>query len=185
MEQEFSLLDYYTLSDTQNIVISYKGPVTDLVLSEIIEDIRSRIIQDPKAGRKMFAILIELVQNILFYSAERAFFGSRNESIGTILLQDIEDHYQISCGNLIEKEDFQAVSKRCEHLNSLDREGLRQFKRKKRMEPPEKKSKGAGIGLIQVALISGLPIEIKSVNINEDYCFFSLVVKVAKTVKIA
>ena len=180
MELEFNLFDYYTLTSNKGVLISYKGPVTDIIMSEISRDIRTKFTENPKASRKIFAIFMELSQNILYYSSEKVHFGNNNDSVGTILITETSDHYTFSCGNLVENEHIDELIEGCNTINSMDRETLREYKREQRSKPQGKRSKGAGIGLIQVALTSGNPLNVEYREIDDALTFFSLSVRIDK-----
>ncbi|NJO01356.1 MAG: hypothetical protein HC880_06420 [Bacteroidia bacterium] len=136
MEQEFSLFDYYTpTANKDNIKVCYKGPVTEIVISEISQDIRRKFADQPQVKRKLFSVFIELAQNISFYSAERILYGDRNDRVGTILITETDEHFTFSCGNLVEKEDIIDLVEKCETINGLDRDGLRELKRNERSGP--------------------------------------------------
>ncbi|MCU0443582.1 MAG: SiaB family protein kinase [Microscillaceae bacterium] len=180
MEQEFSLFDYYTLTNKKNVLISYKGPVTDVIMAEISRDIRNKFSENPKVSRKVFAIFIELAQNILYYSAEKIRFGEHNDSVGTILITETSDHYTFSCGNLVENEYIQELVDSCDIVNSMNREALREYKREQRSAPKKERSKGAGIGLIQVALTADTPLKVEYIKVDEVLSFFSLSVRIMK-----
>ncbi|TAE13690.1 MAG: hypothetical protein EAZ95_10865 [Bacteroidetes bacterium] len=178
MDTELNLYDYYTFTSNKNVIISYKGPVTDVIMAELSRDIRDKFSDNPKASRKLFAIFMELAQNILFYSAEKKMVGQRQESIGTILITGGTEHYTFGCGNLVENQYIQELVDACEHINTLDRDALREYKREKRSGAPGERSKGAGIGLIQVALTSENPLHAQHIPVNADHSFFSVSVKV-------
>ncbi|MCS6821313.1 MAG: SiaB family protein kinase [Microscillaceae bacterium] len=177
---EFSLYDYYMLTNKRNVLISYKGPVTDVILAEISRDIRAKLSANPQIGRKIFAVFMELAQNILYYSAEKINFGGRNDSVGTILItQNVEtETYTFACGNLVEVEYIKDLIESCNIINSMDREALREYKRQQRSAPQKERSKGAGIGLIQVALTTDSPLHAEYKQVNEKYVFFSLAVDI-------
>jgi hypothetical protein len=180
MEQEFSLFDYYTLTNKKNVLISYKGPVTDVIMAEISRDIRTKFSENPKISRKIFAIFIELAQNILYYSAEKIRFGDYNDSVGTILITETSDHYTFSCGNLVEDEYISELVESCKTINSMNREALREYKREQRSAPKKDRSKGAGIGLIQVALTADTPLKVEYAKIDNILTFFALSVRISK-----
>ncbi len=177
-EPEFSLFDYYSLTKRDDVLISYKGPVSDTILAEISRDIRDKFSESPKASKKLFSIFVELAQNILYYSSEKVQFSNRNDSIGTILITKTSKHLTFSCGNLVENKYINDLVEGCEKINSLDREELREYKRETRSSPQKERSKGAGIGLIQVALTSGNPLGVEARQVDEKYSFFSLSVKI-------
>lgn len=180
MEQEFSLFDYYTLTNNKHILISYKGPITDALMAEIVKDIKQKLSDNPQAGKKLFAIFIELSQNILFYSAEVVKFGSREDRVGTILITEEKDAYKLACGNLVENDYIDELVENCHKINQMDKDALRDYKREQRSLPRGARSKGAGIGLIQAALTSGNPLNIESMPVDTGFTFFSLSVTIPK-----
>ncbi|NJL12838.1 MAG: hypothetical protein HC913_07475 [Microscillaceae bacterium] len=178
-DREFSLYDYYSLIRRDDVLISYKGPVTEIILSEISRDIRNKFADNPKTSKKLFSIFIELAQNILYYSSEKINYGDHHDSVGTILITRKGDHHTFACGNLVENKYIDQLVESCETINNLDREELREYKRQTRSGPQKDRSKGAGIGLIQVALTSGNPLEVESRAVDDKYSFFSISVKVS------
>lgn len=177
-DTEFSIFDYYSLTIREDVIISYKGPVTDVILSEISRDIRHKFAEDRKTSKRLFSVFIELAQNILYYSSEKINFADRRDSIGTILITKQKEGHTFSCGNLVEVHFVEQLLESCEKINSLDRDGLREYKREMRMAPQSERSKGAGIGLIQVALTSRSPLKVEARPVNDEYSFFSLTVKI-------
>ncbi len=180
MSEAFSLFEYYQLTKQPNVMICYRGPVSDVILREISKDIRTKFSHDIHASRKIFAIYMELAQNILYYSSEKINLSHRQDSIGTILLTQSPEHYIFSCGNLIENQYVQDMLEDCRLINSLDREALRQHKREQRKAPRKARSKGAGIGLIQVALTSRLPLQMEHRQIDDNHSLLSITVRVHK-----
>lgn len=178
MDKKLSLFDYYTLTNDRNVLISYKGPVTDVIMSEISRDIRNKFAESPRISRKLFSVFIELAQNILYYSAEKVIFGGRRDSVGTIMVTTHDDFFYFECGNLVEQQYAGELLESCDKINSLSREELRKYKRETRNNPAGSRSKGAGIGLIQTALTSGNPLEVDFKKVNEQFSFFTLSVKV-------
>ncbi len=182
MANNINIFDYYALTKREGVVVAYKGPVSDLIMAEISRDIRAKLADNPKAGRKVFIIFMELAQNILYYSAERVTFADRNDSIGTILLTEDEHDFVFSFGNLVNKEYVTELLESCDKINSLDKEGLREFKRQKRNEPTSERSRGAGIGLIHVAITSESPLDVEFKDIDDKFSFFALSVKINKNI---
>ena len=121
---------------------------------------------------------MELAQNIFYYSAEKTKLDDRQESIGAIyLVEDGEDYY-LCCGNLIENTHLRTIYDNCDFINTLDRKTLRDYKREQRKAPRKERSRGAGIGLIQVALTSRNPIYFTHKKLDDTYSYFSLTIKI-------
>ncbi len=182
MSEILNLFDYYSLTNSKEVVLSYKGPVTEVIMAEISRDIRDKLADKPTASRRLFAVFMELAQNILFYSAEKITFSNRNDSVGIILITELNDEYLFSCGNLVENDYLEDLVSSCETINNLDRDDLRKFKREVRNSPVQsERSKGAGIGLIHVALTSRHPLEVEHRKLDEQYSFFAISVRVKKS----
>lgn len=178
--KQINILDYHRSFD-QNIHISYRGPIDEKILQAIGYYIEGVLSRHPKAGKKIFKIFIELAQNISYYSAEKSIFMKEAKEIGSgmVLIGESKDSYTFVTGNLVKNDDIYAIIEKCEIINSLDREGLREYKRKQRNLPHGHKG-GANIGLIQVALTSAQPLDIEVTPIDDDHSFFSIAVKVDK-----
>jgi len=162
-------------------IISYNGPFDAQVLSVIAENIEYSLSNNPRVSKKIFKIFIELAQNISYYSAEKQrtddgnFFG-----VGILILREFVDHYSFSTGNMIENKSVLPVLQKCETINILDREKLRQYKRKLRNMPSGVPG-GGNIGLVQVALTADHPLEYDVIALENDKSFYILNVRVNKS----
>ncbi len=174
---DFNFFEYHSQISQDHVVLSYKGPFTDTLLAEFSRDIRTKLQENPKARKKVFSIFMELAQNILFYSKEINHFGNRDK-VGTLVIVKTETGYRLITGNLVFKRDVEKLVAKCDMINSLDRDGLRAYKRQLRNDPRGEESKGAGIGLVQVALTSEGQLEIKIKELDEQYAFYALFVNI-------
>ena len=168
--------DYYSEHD---ILLSYKGPVTDIILAEISFEIQKKIKENPRIFRKLHAIFIELAQNILYYSNEYNHFR-KHEKVGSIIIACSEDYYYLETSNLANTVSIKLLRERCKVINDMDAKSLRMYKRHMRKLSLMAGARGAGIGLIQSALLSENPLEMRSKKIDDDYTFFTLSVKIAR-----
>ena len=178
--EELENFDLYAYNETfsDNIQLSYKGPFDSKVLSVIGQYILTIVNEKSEASQKLFKIFIELAQNIAFYSGEKSKLDSKT-GMGVLLIQDIGTHYNLHTGNVIKREDGEAIIEKCEIINTLDRQGLRDFKRQQRNLPRGQKGT-ANVGLIQVALTSENPLKFKMTQMDDNLSFFSITVQVDK-----
>lgn len=175
-EQGFDFFNYYSLLSKEKIILSYKGPITSVLLSEFGKDVRYKLQENKRVGKKVFSIFMEVTQNILYYSKEVNHFGN-NDKVGTIVVVELKDHIKILSGNLITKKSIDPLLQKFEAIQTLDREALREYKRELRDAPSEEESRGAGIGLVQIALVSD-ELEASIRNMGDDFAFFALAIKV-------
>jgi len=178
-----NILDYHSSID-QNTKISYKGPIDVNVLQAIGMYIDEMFTKNPKASKKVFKIFIELAQNISYYSAEKIIMKNNKEiGVGMVIISESEDTYNFLTGNLVKNDDIVSIIEKSEKINTLNREELRELKRKQRNMPHHSKRGGGNIGLIQVALTSTHPLDIEVVPVDDDISFFSIAVKIDKEIK--
>jgi hypothetical protein len=162
-------------------IISYNGPFDSQVLSVIAENIEYSLSSDPRVSKKIFKIFIELAQNISYYSAEKKKNEVGNDfGVGILILREFKDYYSFSTGNIIEKSQVLPVIQKCETINMLDRDKLREYKRKLRNMPSGVPG-GGNIGLVQVALTADYPLEYSVITLDSEKSFYIVSVKVNKS----
>lgn len=182
MLEHFNYYEYQGNPQEENVIFSYKGPLNDALLSNFSKNLRSRMklsSENKSVGKKVFAIFMELAQNVVFYSREADSFDG-SDKVGTIVVLQSEDHYKVMTGNLIVKESIPKLLERAEHINTLNRDELREYKRERRSAPQEEESKGAGIGLIHVAITSGQELEVDIKELDDERSFYILAANISR-----
>ena len=178
-KNKINLFEYHKIFD-QDVVLSYKGPFESYILAILGNYIEVTLGHDKQASRKMFAIFIELAQNIALYSADGTDLKLKAISgIGTIAMGESDKYYTLATGNLVRTQDVIPVIEKCELINSLDRESLRKYKIEQR-NLSLAKSDRSNIGLIQVALATSRPLDIEVIPIDKETSFFTISVKIDK-----
>ncbi len=174
----FNLLDYHVKMDNQQVVLYYKGPFDDTILANISNHLQNSFENNPKVGRRVFAAFIEMAQNIAFYSSERNLFTPNKDKnqrgVGTFAIYEHDSLLTLISGNVVENTKVVSLINRCETINQLDRDGLRELKRKWRNQNMGMDHKGGNIGLVQIALKSEHPLHIEMIEIDEEHSFFIL-----------
>ncbi|MCP4757629.1 MAG: hypothetical protein GY866_42775 [Proteobacteria bacterium] len=126
-----------------------------------------------------FSVLVELNQNIIHYSAEKISDKNPAENkegtgCGIISMGRENGSYFLLSGNLIENRK---VGKLCDQLDALikmNKEELKKHYKIKRRQDADNESKGAGLGLIEMARKASRPLEYKFQKIDDTHSFFSL-----------
>lgn len=179
--KHLSLLDCHLQSESQNIIY-YKGAFSANILSKISMNIRKQLATDRKVAKRIFSIFLELGQNIALYSAEYNNFGDGKDEngIGVLMLDEREEAFVITLGNLIHQHKKAEIIHRIEKINHLNEEELRKLKIEQREMPRAEGQGGANIGLIHVALQSGKPFTYEVQDMDDDFAFLILHVGVDK-----
>ncbi len=172
--------DIINTMNINSVSMSYTGPFDGQVLSVLAKNIEYSLSDRPTVNKKVFKIFLELAQNISYYSAEQERNRRGEEAgVGILTIQEFDDHFIFSTGNLVTNSQAEKISGKCEKINSLGREELREYKRVMRKLPAGAKG-GGNIGLIQVVLTAGTPIEYALNRLDDDKFFYIVAIKILK-----
>lgn len=183
---KLELYDLYRDLKSKRILFCYSGPIAHAGIEGVAQTLRMNLEYDDTGNATkvaVFSIFIEQVQNILNYSAERlggAETESENElGFGTVAIgREADGSYFIYCGNRVYNKDTAELGRRIDELKGLSKDELKAlYKERRRMEPPPG-SKGAGLGLVEIARKAGKPIEYSFRKIDEIFSFFIIKVVV-------
>ncbi|MGB0525112.1 MAG: SiaB family protein kinase [Flammeovirgaceae bacterium] len=179
--KQLSLLDYHLQSESQNIIY-YKGVFSANILSKISMNIRKQLSTSRQVAKRVFSIFLELGQNVALYSAESNNFGDGKEEhgVGVLMLDERNDAFVLTVGNLILQRKKKEIIGRIERINKLNEQELRKLKIEQRGMPRAEGQGGANIGLIHVALQSGKPFTYEIQDMDDEFAFLILHVGVDK-----
>lgn len=178
---DFDLYEFYSIVKAQKIIFCYSGPVMQEGLEGISQTLRKKLQADEvefAVEQAIFSIFIEEMQNILNYSAEKQTYHE-NETVvslscGIFLIGTNESGYFLYCGNQILTKDIPYLTEKIEEIRHMSKDDLKVLYRQRRRQPPDPGSKGAGLGLIEIARRSGTAIDYKFTKVSESYSFFSI-----------
>ncbi len=165
----------------RGIMLCYSGYMTEGILAGIGDAIKKKLAlddADTKTARTVFAVLVEQMQNVIRYSAEKelpeAPAGSSELSFGVLTVGKDENDFYVTCGNKIFSGDVSRLEKSLSEIKKLDKAGLKVlYKQTLKGDVPEF-SVGAGVGFIDIARKASRGIDFDFMNIDTDYSFFSL-----------
>ncbi|MGH6804242.1 MAG: SiaB family protein kinase [Methyloceanibacter sp.] len=176
------LFDIRTVLRNQGIMFTYSGPVTETVLSGVGEAIKQKLVlddADTKTLRSVFAVFVEQMQNMIYYSAEKVPSSATKSSLsgmryGILTIGREGDDYVIHAGNLIAHSDVGQLRERLSKIRSMNKEELRAVRKERLRGAPEEGSKGAGLGLMEIARRASKPIEFDFTDVDYENAFFSI-----------
>jgi len=175
---ETDLFKYYQEMKGENFVLSFKGIISQDILVGLKEVMESRISRDAsqnRSAKKVFSIFIELSQNVLHHSAEKVRVESGADiGAGIMIIYENDKCYGISSGNMIDNSRLPEMIKRCDHINNLDREGLKRLYKERLNRHLDNESKSPQLGLVDIAIKSSNPIVLEAKELNNQYSFLIL-----------
>jgi len=172
-----------------NIHIMYSGPMWDDGIKGITGMVKVQLEGEDlpsSAAKSIFSVFVEQVTNMLMYSAEKERFIQPDKekievSTGMLILGEKNKTYFIQTGNAIKNDSAKLIKQRVDHLNTLDKKEIRQYYREKiRSEDDNPESKGAGLGLIEIAKRATAPIVYLIEPINNDLSYFTMYVEISQ-----
>lgn len=172
-------IDLFSLRERFNqarIMLCFNGPMSRSLIEEIGNALKNYLSAEqthPSAAMDVFAIYIELTQNIRHYTQARA-WSDQDAGATVVICRDADGHYIVCAGNLIAPEDAPALAERIDHLGRLDKAGLKALYKEQLRKPRPDASSGAGLGLIDVARKASVPLQATFDPVSDDRAFFSL-----------
>ncbi|HWQ66902.1 MAG TPA: SiaB family protein kinase [Methanospirillum sp.] len=163
----------------QGVLISFNGSLTNSIIEEIGNAIK-RYLEDGQHGKgtitDVFAAYIEQTQNVRNYMLNHDLHDTHSSSI--VVISSLDGNYQIGSGNSIRKEDVSNLISHLERINSLDKDGLKKLYKEQIRKERNPDSRGAGLGLIDIARRSTGKLEYTCEHLDENHDFFSLYVTI-------
>lgn len=182
MESVFKVYSFRQLLEEKNIMFAFTGIMSQDFLSLIGLNLKRKE-NNIVLSRRLFAIVIEVAQNIHHYSAQKEYSVQEAKEVGygTLVITQDKDCYQVISGNWMPKTRVDYIKDRCAHVNSLTAFGLREFYKQELAKP--RKGIGGNVGFLDMVRKSGNPVEIDFLPIdeNEEHIFFVLSVKINRT----
>ncbi|MFP4572653.1 MAG: SiaB family protein kinase [Desulfobacterales bacterium] len=107
--------DFYEQLKKEGIIFSFSGPVSQNLLEGIGATLRQKMsLEETSTGvmHKVFSIFVELMQNIINYSADRGCSGEEEPelSFGILVIGKKNDQFYIKSGNYISRFLFPHAS---------------------------------------------------------------------------
>lgn len=167
------------LKDNLNYVYrgNFSQNITDNILS-FTEVNLSKVGESNKIKKRIFTIMVEGLQNITRHQ-EISASQSTNEE-GIFLMQNIDNHYYITTGNPIFKENIPKLTQQINKINGLDSVALKQYYKEVLNDNIISKKGGAGLGLIEIARKSDNKLIYDFVDLNEHYSYFYLTTTISQ-----
>jgi hypothetical protein len=183
----FNILEYSKLLAEQNISIIYSGPLWAEGIDGMAEFLQKRLDMDDlplSASQAVFSVFVEQMNNMLMYSAEkekheRPETGVAEKPSGIFVLGRLDKSYYVQTGNVIKNSSIGLLKDRIDFLNTMDKKELRQFyKEQMKAENDNPESKGAGLGLTEIARRATSKIEYEFIPYGEGLSYFTMYVTV-------
>ena len=167
---------------SQKLILVYQGEFTQETTKSILAMAERNLDstgEESSIKRKVFNVMVEALQNIVKHSDELV-DGEIRSHTAIFLIGKEKDKFSIMAGNPIQKKNMVSLKEKLEHINSLDKEGLKELYKSIIKNTTISDKGGAGLGFVDMARKSGEKLDFEFPEMSPEYCFFCLKVNVPR-----
>ena len=176
------IYDLHRTMMSQNLILVYQGDFTQESTKSILSMAERNLDssgEDSSIKRKVFNVMVEALQNIVKHSDELV-DGQTRSHAAIFLIGKEANRYSIMSGNPVQKTNVPKLQKSLDHINGLDKDGLKELYKEIIKNTTISEKGGAGLGFVDMARKSGGKLEFEFPEMNNEYCFFCLKVNVPR-----
>ncbi|RPH32940.1 MAG: hypothetical protein EHM93_07095 [Bacteroidales bacterium] len=176
--------DFYKSMKAHEITLVYEGEITHQITKAFTSLTESNMAKEEESNtvqKKVFHVMVECLQNI---SKHADSFGSDDflfAGRGIFMVSKGDIEYHVTTGNVIENAKIEELTRILDHINVLDKEGLKQLYKTQMREGRLSEKGGAGLGFIDIARKTGRKLEFHFLSIDEENSFFILTSTISRT----
>jgi hypothetical protein len=180
------LYKMYQAMERDHIILSFKGNISPDLLTSMYQIMESRlqsIGENPQKMKKVYHILVELLQNI-FHHMDELLEEDKDPDVMCkdamfMIIRDEDGMYFIHTGNFILNSKCDKLKSRIEQINTMSPQELRAYYVDTLNTTEFSEKGGAGLGIIDIARKSGNRLAYSFNRVTDKYSFFSLVVNIS------
>jgi len=164
----------HQIMEKESINLCYTGDFTPELINVLLLMAKKNIDQRG-AMKKVYNIMIESLENL----TRHAIRNNDKDYPAIFVIGIDQDHHYLATGNKVSKTEVTDLKKKLEKVNNLNKSELRAWYNEiLQVDELPTDEKGAGLGIIDMALKSGHPLDYKFEEIDEHNDFFVLKIKV-------
>ncbi len=164
----------------KNLVLHFSGDVSSDFFVHILHSAEKElgiIEAQVRLRKKIFNILVEVLQNIYHYYNELE-NKQANNSVTVSLYKD-NNNYCIFTGNHIYNDKVRSLKLLLDKINAFSKEELVEAYRKKLMTCNTSTTGRAGLGILDIKRKSGTNMLYQFQPVDKQYSFFRLIVRIS------
>ncbi len=167
------------LLSANNVYMVWSNHITPDVGKEMLSFTETKLKEDEVDSgtkRKVFSILVEILENIAKYSPGKSSEKKYGMPVAVIKMEG--ESFYVTTGNLIRNSKIKNLKSKLDHVNSFDRDGLKEYYREQLAKQKSGTDSTGNMGLIDIARKSGNKLEYAFDRVNNLYSYYILKVKV-------
>ena len=175
-----TMLTFKKILEEEGVLFSYSGTVSQTILSSVAETLENELQSTGvnfTLAQNIFAVFTEQMQNIMSYSQERVHLGENAfESPGICIVgyDQAKERFFVNSANIIHPEDISRLREKLDTIIPMTKEELRAYYKSLRRSGKESHGRGAGLGFLEMAKKSSLPIQYAITRLDDRRSFFEI-----------
>ncbi len=177
-----SVLSLYDEMTNNGFSLVYLGEFNHQIMkmfTSMAEKSMDKNLEEKSVKKKVFHVMVEILQNMTKHSDNYEELDSGN---GLFIVGKKEGSYYIITANKVKEDEIDELKSSIDHINTLDKEQLKELYKKQMKGGSLSQKGGAGLGLIDIARKTGEKLNYQFLPLNDDYFFFLLKVRVSKKI---
>lgn len=179
------IYEFYDRMERNKIMLSFKGDITSELLTSILQIMETKLDnlqEEPKTKKKVYNVLVECLQNLYHHldidPNENEELTKKYKS-AIFMIGKSGTEYSIITGNYILLENIDALREKLNKINTLSKDELKDYYKEVLNNGSLSDKGGGGLGLIDIARKSGQKLNFNFKEVNEQYAFFTLNIKIS------
>ncbi len=175
-----NMIMFKEILDKEGVIFSFSGTISQNILSSIAETIEKELHSTGVSYsliQNIFAVFTEQMQNIMSYSNEHICMEDNAfESPGICVVgyDKRVEHYYVSSANIMASEGGSVLSKKLDKIIAMNKTELREYYKELRRSGKETHGRGAGLGFLEMAKKSVLPLQYTITQLDNSRSFFEI-----------
>ncbi len=157
--------------------MDFEGSISFKTIERLLNKLRStpefQGLRKP-AKKRLYGIFVESVDNIYKYTARISTDNLSKIKNPMISVKKLENAFLITAGNMVPNDDIGELRFKLDRVNQLDNEALKTLYEDVINQESGSDDKGAGLGLITMALRADKEINYSFTSLDKDYSFFEI-----------
>lgn len=168
------------LLDKEGVIFSFSGTISQNILSSIAETIEKELHATGisfSVIQNIFAVFTEQMQNIMSYSNERISMGNNAfESPGICVVgyDNSIGNYYVCSANIMSPDGESGLSAKLDKIIAMNKTELKGYYKELRRSGKQRHGRGAGLGFLEMAKKSSLPLQYTITNLDDSRSFFEI-----------
>ncbi len=162
-------------------MLDFEGVISTGTMEMLLNQLReSKEFQEMKkpARKRLYGTVVESIDNIFKYSARVSPEIRDLSGVPSVSVKKAGRQYTVATGNLVHNDEIEDLRFKLDRVNQLDNEALKSLYEDIINQESTEEDKGAGLGLITMALRTEHEIDYSFTPVDSEHSFFKMQIKI-------